>query len=83
MIYLISLGVVMWYGLGLMGSAIAIGAIAKELDKMFPMLPPYNTKQDKAIGYLLALAGIVNLVAATLFGFQTTRGVTMRWEWLK
>ena len=83
MIYLIIVGVVLWYGIGVVGSAIAIGSMAKNLDKMFPMLPPHNVRRDKLFGYLMALWGVGNVLSALLFSLINTHSLSARWEWLR
>lgn len=83
MILIIILSVMVWYGIGLIGSAIAMGSLAKYLDDSFPMLPHYNTKQDKGYCYLMAILGVNNLLGALVFSLISTHNISMRWDWVK
>lgn len=83
MILIIILSVIVWYGLGMVGSAIGISSMAKSLDKMFPMLPPHNGREDKLFGYLIAMVGVFNLGSAIGFSLINTHNISMRWDWLK
>ena len=83
MIYLIILGIVIWYGLGLVGSAIGEASMTKYLDEMFPTLTPHDTREDKAFCYLMAIAGVFNYISAILWSLLETHSLSMRWEWLK
>ncbi len=82
MIWLIVAGVILWYGVGMLGSAIAFGSIYKSLGKLSPSYPSYS-KFDKAFGYLLAACGLFNVGGAIVFSLANTRSITLRWEWLK
>ena len=80
---IIVLGVGGWYGIGLIGSAIAISSVAKSLEGMFPMHLPYNTRENRLICYLMAILGVFNLLSAILFSLLNTHNISTRWEWLK
>lgn len=68
------LGVVAWYGIGLLGSAIGLGAIKKDIELKFGY---YNPQGDTKAGYLMAIAGVLNLIA----GIWSS--LSPRWHWIK
>lgn len=85
MIALIIVGIIAWYAIGMLGSAVALGSITKHLDEMFPVLAPNNPRDGYGwlVGYGMAIFGIVNLIGAILFSLMNTHNISTRWEWMK
>lgn len=78
-VVIVILCVLAWYAIGLLGSAIHIGSIHKELDLKFPSLPlTFTNSTDRAVGYSLASGGVINLILAITF---YRKKIELCWPW--
>ena len=67
-------GVVVWYGLGMLGSAIGLGGMYRRF---------HITERDGRSGYLMALGGVLNLIVAIIFCLTEGYGIKPEWYWIK
>lgn len=68
-------GAIIWYMIGLLGSALGLGAIDKKLH--------YRSSWDTLYGYLMAICGLGNLVIVVVFVLFWWKDRSICWYWLR
>lgn len=77
MITIIVFSALAWYGLGLLGSAIALGSIHRKVGFR-------NWEEGETLaGYFSAIFGIFNLGGALLFALTNKQGFRPEWRWIR
>jgi len=74
------LGIIAWYGIGLIGSAIGLGSIDEYLIKEFGS--GYR-EGGKKMGFLMALLGISNLAGAIIASKMGKLPLKIKWYWIR
>ena len=70
------IGLIMWYGLGLLGSTIALTSMQRELGFSWE-------EEDRRFGYGIAILGFLNFAVALFCAFEWKQGIHLDWGWAR
>lgn len=79
----IIVAVMVWYAIGLVGSAIGAGWLKIFIDTRYPQLKPIDTREERLSCFVGAIAGLVNLIMAIRRCRIDEQPITLNWDWIK